>query len=64
VATPRVRTACRHPDPMIIARAGLAGPSAGSRREPGDVLERPRPGPRPERAKGGEDGVLHLRSCS
>ena len=30
-----------------------------ARREPGDVLERPLPGPRPEPAKGGEEGVLH-----
>src|SRR5947209_16150288 len=34
------------------------GPAAGSRAELGDLLERPRPGSRPEPAKGGQDGVL------
>src|SRR4051812_14962904 len=42
--------------------ADRGGPARCGTAPAGDGLERPRPGPRPALARGGEDGVLHQKS--
>src|SRR5215217_7071099 len=54
----RSATSGQHEGPAASLVTCWNGPPAGPRREPGDVLERPRPEARPERARDEEDGVL------